>query len=280
MLNELKQSYERYADTVVPGWEDIDKNTLINLCVDNKENNSLYQGYLSAILCKYWGYIPYFYKKNSGAATVENCYEWLLYAVLYAVNNHPWRDETKSIYNDPNGPDKVVNRCIYSIRTTWYQKQFADKRQTMYRAYSLEDVYDKFGDGTNIVDSHKKQDGGIGEVHDITDYVIMDAIKKRDWFQALVVDNIGHFDSYDVINEGEAMYTKFNSRKLIRLLRHCDESYFNYFKNRYGVETNELKECVEKIKKFPSGRINRWVRWSINKLKKDRNIKEVIGDVT
>ena len=56
MLSELKQNLEVSADTFVPGWRNLSKNEVIQKYVDTEEQQQK-DGYLSAIMCKYWGSI-------------------------------------------------------------------------------------------------------------------------------------------------------------------------------------------------------------------------------
>ena len=122
MLDENKELCRRTAD-IIPEWTSMSKNDLCRAYVANKGNEAAQNAYLSAILYRYWNLISKYYYMGVGVnrASPEECYDWLVDSVCCCVNSASWEDPNSSIYKDPNGPDKVINRCMKCARLTYYQ---------------------------------------------------------------------------------------------------------------------------------------------------------------
>ena len=273
MLNDVRLSYERCADLKVPGWRGMNKNELVNKCCDVKDNKELYDAYVSAIIARYWNLATKYYYQNSSSATPEECYGWLLDSIMCALQWQQWRNPKNAIYNDPNGPDKVINRCMVSARLMFYQASNCVKRKVNYQSYSSDKMQEELGDAAFPA----VEDEDMEKVVDASDDLIMKAFQKGDYFSCAVIDNIAHKETYDTIKEDGKVFTKFNPRKLARALRQCDDAYCDVFSKRYTVDVEEMREQVTKIKKFSSEKMYRWIDRSLNKLRNDKGIQEMFS---
>ena len=144
MLDEYKNSYKETANQI-PNWLNIDKNDLCNLYLDN-EGTDIQQAYLSAIIYKYWSLIPKYHSLSYNVASPEDVYEWLVDAIMYALEHKSWKNPKSSIYNDPCGPDKVINRCMKCRRLTYYQAINRKKRQGGAIQLSLDEISEETTD--------------------------------------------------------------------------------------------------------------------------------------
>lgn len=271
MLNDIKLSYERCADLNIPGWRKMNKNELVNKCCDAEDNKELYEAYLSAIIARYWSLATKYYYQNQSSASAEECYGWLVDSILCALQCRQWRNPKNAIYNDPNGPDKVIHRCMVSARLLFYQASNCAKRRVNYQTCSAEKMQEELGDGAFPV----IEDTDMRRVEDSSDSLIMRAFNKGDYFSVAVIDNIAHKETYDVIKEGSRIFTRFNPKKLARALRQCDDKYCDAFSRRYCVNVDDMREQVTNIKKFSSEKIYRWIDRSLEKLRKDKGIREM-----
>ena len=271
MLNDVRISYEMCADAVVPDWRKKNKNDLVNECIDVKDNKTLYDGYISAIIARYWNLATKYYYQNSNSATPEECYEWLLDSIMCALQYQQWRNPKNAIYNDPNGPDKVINRCMVSARLMFYQASNCVKRKVNYQTYSADKMHEELGDAAFPAVESEDMERAV----DASDDLIMKAFRKGDYFSCAVIDNIAHKETYDTIKENGQIFTKFNARKLAKALRQCDEKYCDAFSRRYNVNVDTMKEEVTKIKRFSSEKMYRWIDRSLRKLKDDKGIQEM-----
>lgn len=272
MLNEVLRSYESCADSSVPGWRELSKNDLLNLCVDNKDDERLYNGYMSAIVAKYWNVATKFYYQNSSSVTPEECYGWLLDSILYTLDKKQWRNPDKSVYNDPNGPDKVINRCMSSARLMFYQASNCTNRKINYQLFSSDKLQEDLGDSAFPA----VEDAQLERVTDGSIPLVLQAYKKEDYFSCAVIDTIAHKETYDVIKNNGEIYTQFNPRKLAKELRRCGEEYCSSFAKRYNVDVSKMKEFVINIKNFSSDKMYRWIDRSLRKLREKKDILEML----
>ena len=273
MLNDVRLSYERCADLKVPGWREMNKNELVNKCCDVKDNKELYDAYVSAIIARYWNLATKYYCQNQSSAPAEECYSWLLDSIMCALQWQQWRNPKNAIYNDPNGPDKVINRCMVSARLMFYQASNCVKRKVNYQSYSAEKMQEELGDAALPA----VEDEDMNRVIDVSDDLIIKAFRRGDYFSAAVIDNIAHKETYDIIKEGGKVFTKFNPKKLARVLRRCDDAYCDAFSRRYHVNVDDMREQVTTIKRFSSEKMYRWINRSLEKLRKDKGVQEMFG---
>lgn len=75
MLEEIRASYIKTANTI-KGWRELDKNTLLNLYIDNEHDEFLKNGYFAAIVIKYWSAIGKYYSDSKNSVNIEECYDW------------------------------------------------------------------------------------------------------------------------------------------------------------------------------------------------------------
>lgn len=273
MLDEIRQSYEKNADIKVPGWRVLNKNQLLNKCIEFEHDPYIRDGYMSAAMTKYWGSLTKFYYQNSSSISKEDCYEWLVDAIIWALKDRKWTDPTNKLYTDPNGPDKVVNRNLLCSKLGFYQHSNCIKRKVNYQTCSADRLQEELGDAAFPAE----EDEDITSVIDVSDDLIMKAFNKQDYFSCALIDNIAHKETYDVTKESGIVYTQFNPRKLAKELRKCDEEYCKKFSRRYKVDVTDMQEVVTKIKNFSSEKIYRWIERSIRKLRESKDIQEMIG---
>ena len=143
MFNECKQAYESSASSI-PGWKNIDKNELCNLYIQNEDNPSLRDAYFSAIILNYWGDINKLYYKTNYTATKEQCYDWLIDSILYALKMRRWLNKDSSVYGDPNGPDKVINRKLKHTRINHLIAANRQKRMLNIGTLSVDEIDDEY----------------------------------------------------------------------------------------------------------------------------------------
>ena len=222
MLEDAKKSYETLADTYIPGWRNADKNALIREAIKYK-HKPIYEGFVSAIMLKYWNKMLAYYHKCKLVATPEDAHSWLVQAVMYALDKHPWTRTDSSIHEDANGPDKVVNRVLESRRCTFYQQLNRYNRKINSALLSLESLSEDWADANtpSIEDEHKI---------DLDEFVIM-CFNCKDYFYAFLLDAIiyEHYSPYK------------QPKKLVSHLLSIDDDYCKLFACRYD---RDLKRVI------------------------------------
>jgi hypothetical protein len=258
LLEDCKHLYESKADAYLKNWRKTNKNKLINNCIDCKDKN-IREAYISAILVRYWKLFNKLYTKCKYTATPEECFDWVVDAVMYAVNNYPWRIEGQSIYKDPTGPDKVVNKVAESRRITYYQQLNRFNRKINSEILSLDILVSDYGDMFEPIDD---------KTNTIWDEeLVKKFFNKKDYFLSFMLDAIFNLDVFEVIEEENGIYTKFSEKKIIKHLHHLDK-YYKIFAEKYGIDCNKVLKATEYCSPLSTQKMKTKIRKNILFLKK------------
>lgn len=249
MLEGVKDIYTQCAECYLPDWKSIDKNDLVRTAADLPKG-PLKDGYVSAIMLKYWNKISQFYYRCKLVTTPEDIHEWLEIAVLYAMNRKPWEKEGSSIYNDVNGPDKVINRVMESHRLTFYQQLNRFNRKINSETLSLDTLKDDYSD----IFIPKYTDDNIFE---ITEMVIK-FFNTQEYMIAFIIDAV----IYDDI-----LKNKTYEKNLSLYLRKLDDTFCNEFANRYSLPVEKVKEGTEYVVNLTPVMLKKRLEYNIIRLK-------------
>lgn len=277
MLDELKQNCRIVADHTIPNWDDLSKNDLCRLALQNKDDPVLYNGYISAILCKYWHLISKYHRMCNGLASPETCYDWLIIAITYALEHHMWDNPESNIYNDPNGPDKVINRSMKSSRLNLYQFTNRKKRKDEFGMLSLEELEEAFNN--NSIFSEDLISNNTSELPlEFKDYV-RNAFGRKDYFLAFMLDMIVLAPVFDIIKNPQdgSNSQNFNTRKLAKYLREIDESYCRSFASRYDLDTQQVISTLKYCGNMQSSAIYDRINLYMNKLRHEPTFVKTWG---
>lgn len=271
MLDSIKHSYEQCADFYLPEWRKTNKNILIRECTRVDKDSELYQAYVSAIMLRYWNLITKYYYSNSSSVSPEDVYGWLLDSVLYALQCQQWNNPDKAVYDDPSGPDKVINRCMLSARQMFYQSSNCVKRKVNYQLYSIDKLKEDVGDSAFPAEMCPE----IEDVLDLSSSLVIRAFHNKDYFSCAVIDNIAHNNAYDLEKTSEGIFTQFNPKKLAHLLRCCDSNYYKTFSKRYNVDTDEMEHSLYKMNKYSSEKMYKLINRTLEKLRNNKELREM-----
>lgn len=266
MLRSYRLIYEAKAEKI-PKWKTINKNDLINLYLKYESDPVYAEAYLSAIICRYWGLIDKYYAQSCHSVPVEEVYDWLIRAVLYALKHRKWTDPENKLYNDPAGPDKVINRCMLSSRRIFYQASNYDKRAANYGASSLEKLSEDCGDALmpEITTSYEN-------VEDCAENLIKDYFKRGKFFTAFFIDGIANYESFDKKNPRKEY--DFNSKKLMRHLNQLDQKYAESFAERFDFDLEIVTNAVAEMRSLTRIKMHNRMRYSTERLKKNKALLE------
>lgn len=277
MLDEYKEAFRRCAD-LVEGWQELSKNDLCRKYIENKDNPHIQNSYFAAIMYRYWNLISKYYYMSSNVASEEDCYEWLEDSVYGCLRASSWDREDSSIYKDPNGPDKVINRCMKCARLTYYQYINRKKRKDNFGMLSLDELSEVFGNTVAEPESNERVED------DIATWAISDYIKKlfrdKDYFVAVLIDAIITQDVFDVvINKETGMTTRFSTRKLTRFMSNITDEYIVEFSNRYDFEKDVVEHGVSYFRNLKSPTIKAKIQHTLENLQHDSFFKLLNGGV-
>jgi hypothetical protein len=251
VLEEYKKIYREIADIAVPNWETINKNELIREAIVNKNSES-FDGYMSAIILKYWNKMCSYYYKCRLVITPEDAHAWVVQSILYAIENQPWTKEDSSIYNDKNGPDKVVTRYLECLRLTFYQQLNRYNRKVNSLALSLENLAEDYLDAYT---PKIEEDSRLLYKDMIENY-----FNKKEYIKSFILDIILY--DYD-------MNKNFSRKRLVTMLRSLDNSYYKIFSKRYNIEETKVQNAVQKTKKLTLHKLKNLTELILIQLKED-----------
>ena len=275
MLDEYKEAFRRCAD-LIDGWQDLSKNDLCRRYVENKDNPHLQNSYFAAIMYRYWHLIPKYYYMSSNVATEEDCYEWLEDSVYGCLKATSWDREDSSIYKDPNGPDKVINRCMKCARLTYYQFINRKKRKDNFGLLSLDEMTELFGTTVSEPESSENVE------QDIARWAIDDYVKKsfsnKDYFVAVMVDAICSQEVFDVVvNKDTGMTTKFNVKKLTKFMSNFTDEYVFEFARKYDLMVEDVEKGMSYFRFQKPPTIKAKIQTNLEKLQHDSFFKMLYG---
>lgn len=260
MLDEYYKLYKERAD-LVPGWKTESKNNLVHKYIEyEKEEPFIAENYLCAIICRYWYNINIYYMKSYKSVPIEECYEWLIHAILYALEHRRWLDTDSTVYNDPNGPDKVINRCIATTRNIFYQASNNDNKKVNYNIdHSIDAV--EF-----LSEDEEYSEDAIEEHLNLNHYnsFIKKLFENRDYIEALTLDSI---INYDVFQRNESN-NYFSKTKLLKHLRSLDDKFCKDFSKRFALDENRVELAKNYCSSLSYQMLNYYVTVGLAKLKK------------
>lgn len=270
MLDEYKDLYLVSARRI-PNWETMDKNDLCRDCIANEGNTTLYNDYLSAVICRYWSLIPKYYNQSKNLAEPVDCYDWLIHAILYAFKHRQWENPDSPIYNDPKGPDKVINRCMKSSRLIYYQFYNRKKRKKEFNITSIDELQDNLNsDDINIEDESAEID--ISELD--LNFYINQIFREKEYFLSFILDIICTDDVFEKHNN----LTKFNLKRLVKYFKSIDENHLKIFADKYDLDYNEVLQAGILAKNVPDARLKYKIEEMLLKLKHSRLVKDILGE--
>ena len=267
MLDEYRELCREKA-SIIPNWKSISKNDLCREYIKHEDDPTLRDAYYCAIMFKYWGAIQHYYYATNQLAYPEECYNWLVRAVTYTLKHRKWEDPTSSIYQDPDGPDKMINRSLKSARLTYYQYLNRYKRKEDFGLLSYEQLKEDY-DTVNfdIVDEANSVD--LDKI-DMSVY-IKQIFLRKDYFLAFMLDCILHEDCFAIGDNG--LYS-LDVKKLKKRLRNIDEVQAHLFSERYDIPFNEVLESLKYIPCSPN-RMNQKIEANILNLRHEPFMKQL-----
>ncbi len=234
MLHDYYLLYSDQADTI-PNWRKANKNDLCNQYLDESDEYKK-SAYMAAIVCRYWQALTASYGKSFMSASEEDAYDWFIEAILYALSHAVWRDPMSKLYNDPNGPDKAINKKIKCARLTYFQQHNRYNRKINHEVESLDKIYAELGDSCvpSIVDTN--------EEFDCTS-LVRGQLSQHNYFFALVIDLILNSDVFTTEHV-------FDSGKLVKQIKGLDDRYFKYFAKTYNWSYAKVESEFGRLKKI------------------------------
>lgn len=210
---------------MIPNWKDLTKTELCNLYIQNENDEYLRNCYFSAILLRYWGKIHRLQSDTYLTATFEDAYQWVVDSILYALNHRKWLDENNKLFNDPDAPDKVINRRIKCLRINHLISQNRTKRKIQINLLSL----DSFDDSDNFLGEYTYN-------HNFVSDLISKKCSQDKYVDAIILDLIA-FGDCSIENGLD---------DLVDAVYNIDDDYVRGFSAQYSIEQKKIFDIIHK----------------------------------
>ena len=229
----IQESYNLFLQQAegIDGWRDLDKSELVNRYIEHEgDDDDFYRNsYMAAIICRYWPKIQRFYKATPIVSTYEEIYDILINSILRAIKARRWLDKDSTIYGDPNGPDKAINRTMMCERLNFLIYKNRTKRAVEIGAMSIEESKDKKGDVYfDLVEDSKL-------FNNVDHYLLIrNFYDSKMYILMFVYDVIANFDC---TRDGQ-----FSSKACTKYLLSLDDSYLNGFAEEIDLPFDSIKQ--------------------------------------
>lgn len=271
MLEEYRESFRQCAD-LVDGWQELSKNELCRKYVENEGKPDIQNSYFGAIMYRYWNLIAKYHYMSSNVASPEDCYEWLEDSVYCCLTLKSWENKDSSIYRDPNGPDKVINRCMKCARLTYYQFINRKKRKDNFGLLSLDELSELFGTTVSEPESSENLEDDIGRwaIEDYIRYLFL----QKDYFASVMLDAIQTQEVFDVVISKEyGSQIKFNLRKLTRFMSTIEDDYVFKFSEKYNIPYDTVEHGMSYFRKLKQPTVKAKIQTVLERLQNDPFVK-------
>lgn len=290
-LTEARRTYQAAA-SYLGDYRSISKWELAHgYSVAQKNNDRNKMNYFfGALMDRYWYKIPQWILNSASLhLPPEEFVHWLEDSLLVAFR---WElgNPDSSIYDDPNGPDKVINRCCFSTRGREYQYYNKDKRKNDAQAVSIYQEYEDGDDSEsfNLLDNVASTKGprvdGAKELinlflsqHNPVGAMILDGVAYQNAFkenrEAHYIeekDSQGRDIRKKYIGKSEA----FDMRRLVKHLRAIDKSFiYDYFCKKYDIRDIPKDSLIDLFGNMNYSKIHRSIERTFKEIRNSEELK-------
>lgn len=292
-LSDIKKTYVQAASNL-GDYESISKTDLANGYCDADESGDVERKnwYFAALVLRYWYKISsWAYSSASLQLNIENFVDWLVDSLLIALKYRAWRVPGSSLYGDPNGPDKAINRSCFSTRGREYQFANKDKRKGNTQSLSIESMVDDNGHQIDSIGHTAPLE--VDGAHELINILL----KRNKPLEALIVDGVAYQDSFKTTREAihkegvnsqgqvvmkryMASHEHFDPRKLVKHLSTIDEKFIrDYFCQKYLMPQEKGSELLSEVNTIPNTKWYRLIKKTIVELREDKTLLSCLMDV-
>ena len=269
MLREYKELYKKRA-CLYEGWNTKGKSELVLEYLDPKKKDK--ESCLSAVFYRFWN-LPYstYFSQRKIIASENDCYDMLVTAIMYVLNNRPWEREDSSLYQDLKGPEKAIAIRYKSEKINFFVSCQRQKRTLNYNSLSLEALQENTSDSyfTPYYDKDTIN-------NDYYKQKILNLFNEKDYFAAIVLDSIINFNFITSKENKGITQNQFNYTKLKQHLQSLDDFYIDFFIYNYGVDKEEITEAVNDIKNLNYNNLTRKLNRLFLMMRNDKELMQTL----
>lgn len=276
MLDEYKKNYYAVANRL-PGWKSISRSDLAFRYLHYKDNdNYLAEACLSALIYKFWNVIEHnYYKQQVKYASPEDCYQWVVDAILYVLDKHVWTDPNSNLYGDKNAPEKAINVFIVHAKDRFYISNGTDKRKLNQSTLSIQQLNEEHPGWKEPFDFDEDE-----LIFDVISNKVVQLFKSKRDVAAFTVDTIVTVGSvFETIKEDGKDYSVFSTAKLKRYLRNIPSEYGLIFAEKYKLDKEDVDFSIKYLHDMSYENMNNAIVNFFNDIKLDRNFLNALRGV-
>lgn len=284
MLQDIYNTYVSLAK-ILGDYQAMTKTELANGYCDADEagEETVRSAYFSALMLRYWYKIFEFQKDSPNVGLdLDDFSSWLSEALMQALNARKWRDPDNKLYEDKNGPDKVINMWCSTIRLRHYYQFNLDNNRANFGCDSIDRQIEAYGDSAECmqqctVDSHDE----IG-----IKGLINDLFKRNKILEAIIVDSIVYQNTWKTIKSTVTYFDEvlqkdkkapkeveeFSKRSLLEFLSNINKEE-SYYVNTYGIDRNMFSLVANKLSSLPRTKLNSLLNKTLANLKDSEGVK-------
>lgn len=255
MLESTKRIYEQEA-SLIPNWKEMDRNELCRKYIENEHDRQLASAYFSAIVLTYWGKL----NKKEIPRKETGLYDLLIDAIMLALKNRAWEREDSTIYRDPNGPDKAINRIFKTRLINERIKSQAQKYYADTSSLSLNELLEKTDGYLDMGEEDESNEMCLSI--DISDFVKIN-FKYKDYFMSFII----HIVAYENCIEDRNGQKQVSIKKICGCIHHMDDHFYSRFSEEYGVDVDKVKKAAEYFIKLPTDVLTEKIKWYFRQLR-------------
>ena len=250
----------------------MNKNDLINAYIDHENDEPLRNAYFSAIMCRYWGNIGKYYTASKASGfTIEDCYSWLVEAIMIGLKYRKWRDPSNPLSKDKNAPDKVINRCIFSRRRYYYYIANLKKNKGEYNKISLDD-------NEKITADYNEYAADYSHISDKRSLELQLAVhhlfKHNCWFEGFLLNYI-YLNDFTTYNKTQDIY-KVDTCTLSQNLSTLSYSQFANTFQAAEQKSEKIEALYADLKSLSSSKLKKLIKTSLENIKNNKELREAL----
>lgn len=236
--------------------------------------------YYAALMIRYWYKIYEFAKEcKFMRLTVDDFVGWVSESLDRGLHYRKWRDPENKLYNDPNGPDKVFQRCFITTKQRYFQIANRDQNYVNYIADSIDRQEASFQDGADYLEDSGVVFDEVAERETVRNAreVVQHFIDRGDLIGAIILDCIAFQDTSIDCVEDNVKCSKFSLSKLTRTLLRLGDWYTEGFMDAYyDVDKNKLESVVNKLTNLSRTHLNKYFRKTIQKAQDSSVVRGIL----
>lgn len=276
MLDEYKQLYKEKAD-LLKNWKKLGRSELAFRYLKYKDKDDiLAEAYLSALIYKFWNVIEHnYYKQTIKYASPEDCYQWVIDAILYVLDKHVWTDPNSNLYEDKNAPEKAINVFIVHARDRFYIANNTDKRKLNQESISIQQLDEDYP-GWKEPSKFDKDD----LIYDVINTKVNKLFNEKRDVAAFTIDTIVTIGNvFETITENNIDYSIFSVAKLKRYLRNIPKEYGSIFANKYNLNEQKVEDSIQYLHNMSYEDMNNAITYFFNEIKLDKSFIKALRGV-